>query len=303
MNILYMGTSDFAVKCFEALCSAGLAPSAVITQPDKPRGRGFNVCPTPVKEAALRAGTAVYTPPTLKDGALEELLERINPELICVVAYGKKLPGYVLDFPALGCVNVHASLLPKYRGAAPINYALINGEKVTGITTMYMAEGIDEGDILLTEQTDISDEDNFETLHDRLALIGGRLLVRTALGLKAGTLKSVPQSGTPTYAPKIDDSVRRIDFSKPPQTIVDLVRGLSPYPCACTTAGGKNVKIFGARQADGESSAPYGTVIDSGRMLVSAGGGTVEITELQVEGKRRVSASDFMRGNRIDRFK
>lgn len=302
MNILYMGTSDFAVKCLESLCGAGLAPRAVVTQPDKPRGRGYGVSATPVKEYARSLGIDVYEPVTLRDGAAQDILDSVAPDLICVVAYGKILPKYVLDYPRLGCVNVHASLLPKYRGAAPINYALINGEKITGVTTMYMSEGLDEGDILMTDSTDIAEDDDFGTLHDRLALMGGRLLVKTAEGLRDGSLKPTPQSGPPSYAPRIDNAVRRIDFGKSARSIVNLIRGLSPAPCAYTTAGGRNVKIFGAKVCDIKSTAPYGTVEYTDKMLVSAADGTVQITRLQLEGRRQVSAEDFMRGNRIEKF-
>lgn len=301
MKIMFMGTSDFAVEALSALCENGFTPSAVISQPDKPRNRG-KVTPTPVKAKALELGIDVFTPDKIKNGEISETLEKYKPDLIVVAAYGKILPEYVLNFPELGCINIHASLLPKYRGASPINFALINGEKETGVTTMYMEKGLDTGDIIFTETTPIYDTDNAGTLHDRLAKMGGRLIIKTIDALKNGTAPRTKQQEPSSYAPMIDNTLRKINFSDSAENIVNLIRGLSPYPSAFAKFEEKNIKIYEARTVTINTDAYPGTICDDKKLIVKTGNGCIEILSLQLESKKRMSGEDFLRGRRSGHF-
>lgn len=302
MRILFMGTSDFAVESLNALVESGYAPCAVISQPDKPKGRGYTMTPTPVSARAEELNIPVYKPVTLKDGAIEDLLKEINPELNVVVAYGKILPAYVLDYPKFGSVNVHGSLLPMYRGAAPINHAIMDGCKVTGVTTMYMDEGLDTGDMIFKAETEITENDNFGTLHDRCALMGGKLLVKTVEAIEKGEAPRIKQEGETCYAHMIDKEVRRLSFDMTAKDFVNRVKGLAPAPCAFCFMGGKNLKIYNAEVSSEKSSAENGTVISKDKLIVKVSDGSVEITELQLEGKKRMSAEDFCRGRHIDKL-
>ena len=278
-----------------ALSENNLKPNIVISQPDTPRNRGI-VKPTPVKAKALELGIDVLTPDKIKNGEFSDTLKKYNPEIIVVVAYGKILPKYILDFPKLGCINIHASLLPKYRGSAPINFAIINGEKETGVTTMFMDEGIDTGDMIFTEKTQISETDNVETLHDRMAQMGGNLIVKTLRALQEGTAPRIKQDGESSYAPMIDNQTRKIDFSCDSKKIVDIIRGLCPVPTAFSTFEGKNVKIYDAIQADTNINAEPGQICDNKKLIVKTGNGAIEILSLQPESKKRMSGEDFLRG-------
>lgn len=293
MRILFMGSPDFAVESLKALIAAKFEICAVVTQPDRPKGRGYALYPTATGAFAEQQGFDVYKPEKLKNGELMPILEKNVPDVIVVAAYGKILPEYILSYPKYGCVNVHASLLPAYRGASPINFAIINGEKETGITTMLMDKGLDTGDILMQQSTPIYNEDNAETLHDRLAVIGGELLCKTLHGLEDGTVTPVKQTGNFSYAPLITAETKKISFSDTKENIINKIRGLSPVPGAIAYAEGKTVKIYSATEADG----PH-----DGLLTVKAADGWVRITELAPEGKKRMSDEALLRGNRNFHF-
>lgn len=305
MKILFMGTPDFALPTLKALYNSAETLVGVITQPDKPKGRGYALAPPPVKVFADEHGVPVYQPATLRSDESIELIKKLAPDMIVVVAYGKILPPAVLNIPPMGCVNVHGSLLPKYRGAAPMQRAIIEGEKVTGVTTMYMAEGLDTGDMLLSAEIPISPEDDFESVHDALAKLGAELLIKTIEGLKAGTVERKAQDDElATYAAKIEKSDCAIDFSQKAKTVHDLVRGLSPVPLAFThTPDGKLLKIIKTSvSAYNNCGARPGTVIAleeaKGFFTVACGEGALDIHALLPEGKGRMSAGDFIRGRK-----
>ena len=289
MKVLFMGSPDFAVESLKALIEAGHEICAVVTQPDKPKGRGYALFPTAVGAYAEEKGYDVYKPDTVKNGELMPVLEQYQPEVIVVAAYGKILPEYILNYPKYGCVNVHASLLPKYRGASPINFVIINGEEKTGITTMLMDKGLDTGDMLLWRETPITSEDNVETLHDRLALIGGELICETLDGLEKGTVTRTPQTGETCYAPLITAETKKLSFNLTKREIINKIRGLSPVPGAVATAGGKTVKVFAAEETDG----PH-----DGKLTVKVADGWIRVTQLAPEGKKKMSDEDLLRGNR-----
>lgn len=304
MKILFMGTPDFALFSLKALASTSHEIVGVVTQPDKPRGRGYTLTPPPVKVFALEAGFPVYQPETLRSEEFASLLSELSPDVIVVVAYGKILPKNVLDFPKYGCINVHGSLLPEYRGAAPMQRAIIDGKTQTGITTMYMAEGLDTGDMLLKDYVEITDTDNFETIHDKLGECGASLIVKTLEGVEAGTITREPQDGTlATYAAKINKEDCALDFSKDARTLHNLIRGVSPFPLAFThMPDGKLLKITSASVfAENGIYGKAGEVIgvDDG-ILVACGNGTLNITGVLPEGKPRMKASDFVRGRKIN---
>ena len=300
-----MGTPDFALFSLKALCEKGYDVVGVVTQTDKPKGRGYVLTPPPVKVYALEQGIPVYQPTSLKTEEFASLLSEIDPELIAVVAYGKILPKNVLDYPKYGCVNVHGSLLPKYRGASPMQSAIINGDKVTGITTMFMAEGLDTGDMLLKAECEIAENDNFEDIHDRLGLLGAELLCKTVDGLEAGNITPIPQDHSlATHTAKILKEDCEIDFSKDCDTVHDLVRGLSPIPLSFThTPDGKLLKVVKSEICERESeNAECGKVLslDNGRIRVACARGSVNILTVLPEGKGRMSAADFIRGRKIN---
>ena len=303
MRILYMGTPDFAVLPFRVL-TENFEVVGVVTQPDKPKGRHMMLTAPAVKVAALEKNIPVFQPTTLKDGAFQDVLDQLTPDVIVVVAYGKILPKYVLDYPKYGCVNLHGSLLPKYRGAAPMQRALIDGEKETGVTTMCMAEGLDTGDMLEIATTPITEDDNFETIHDRLSEMGASLLLSTLHKLKEGSI--VPQKqddALATYAAKIENQDCRIDFSQGAYTVFNQVRGLSPFPLAVCKHNGKMLKVIDCRaQISGAyPSAVCGEVVslDKGCITVKCNDGVVVIRAVLPEGKSRMKASDFINGRKI----
>ncbi len=304
MKILFMGTPDFALFSLKALASTEHDIVGVITQPDKPRGRGYTLTPPPVKVFALEAGFPIYQPETLRSEEFASLLLELSPDVIVVVAYGKILPKNVLDFPKYGCINVHGSILPEYRGAAPMQRAIIDGKSQTGITTMYMADGIDTGDMLLKDYVDITDTDNFETIHDKLGECGAALIVKTLEGVEAGTIERKPQdSSLATYAAKINKEDCVLDFSKDARTLHNLIRGVSPFPLAFThTPDGKLLKITSAEVF--KENGNYGKAgevigLDAG-ILVACKNGALNITGVLPEGKPRMKASDFVRGRKIN---
>lgn len=304
MRVLFMGTPDFAVPTLRAICENGYDVIGVITQPDKPKGRGHHLMPPPVKEYALERGLPVYQPMTLKGDEFAALLSTLDPEVIVVVAYGKILPVNVLEYPKYKCVNVHGSLLPEYRGAAPMQRAIIDGKSETGITTMLMAAGLDTGDMLLKETVKIGEDDNFEDIHDRLSVVGASLLIKTLKGLENGSIIPEKQDESlSTYAAKIEKNDCELDFSLDAKTIHDLIRGLSPIPLSFThTPDGKLLKVVKSRVEDYEKTvkALPGTVLSVGDDIkVVCGRGVLSLLTVVPEGKGRMSAADFVRGRKI----
>ena len=300
-----MGTPDFAVPTLDALVKGGYEVTGVVTQPDKPKGRGYQLMPPPVKVYALENNIPVYQPATLRGEEFAALLSDIAPEVIVVVAYGKILPVNVLEYPKYGCVNVHGSLLPEYRGAAPMQRAIIDGKRETGITTMLMAAGLDTGDMLLKETVEIGEDDNFEDIHDRLASVGASLLVKTLEGLLAGEIVPEAQDDSrSTYAAKIEKSDCAIDFSLEAKVLHDKIRGLSPIPLSFThTPDGKLLKIAKSKLFDAEKTPKClpGTVIEVGEDIkVACGKGIISLLTVLPEGKGRMSAADFVRGRKIN---
>ncbi len=303
MKILFMGTPDFALFSLKALSTTSHEIVGVVTQPDKPKGRGYVLTPPPVKVFALEQGYNIYQPQTLRDEAFYELLTTLVPDVIVVVAYGKILPKNVLDFPKHGCINVHGSLLPEYRGAAPMQRAIIDGKSETGITTMYMAEGLDTGDMLFKESVSIEQDDDFESIHDKLGECGAALLVRTLEALENGTAARTPQNESlATYAAKITKETCKIDFSMSAKAVHDLIRGLSPIPLALThTPSGKLLKVTKATVniAEGVLGAAGEIISLDGGITVACGQGAITILGVLPEGKGRMNATDFLRGNKL----
>ena len=299
-----MGTPDISAVCLRELIASDNEIVAVVTGKDKPRGRGNVMTPTPVKALALEHALPVYTPDSLKTEDFMELLREINPDLIAVVAYGKILPVSVLDFPKHGCVNVHVSLLPKYRGAAPMQRAIIEGESETGVTIMYMAEGVDTGDIITAEAFPIGPEDDFEAIHDRSAEVGGKLLVKTIKDIENGTATRTPQDHSrATHAAKIEKEDCKIDFTKSAKTLDCAIRGVTPIPGAFAYLKGKMLKIYKATPTDGKgkpgeviATDPKGT----GSFTVACGEGALKVFGVIPEGKGRMGAGDFVRGRKIE---
>ena len=302
MKIVFMGTPDFAVPTLEALYKKGHDIAAVFTQPDKPKGRGYKLAPPPVKVLAQEHGTAVYQPQSLKKDADDYLriLNDIAPECIVVAAYGKILPKEVLEIPKLGCVNVHGSLLPKYRGAAPIQQSVLDGEPTTGITTMLMGEGLDTGDILLQRETGIGENDTASELFDRLSVIGGELLIETLDRLEEGSITPIKQDDSQaTYAGMLDKSMCEIDFTKPVFKVHKQICGLSDWPCAVTLLNGKRLKVYRSEIVkDMKASKEPGTVLDD-KLSVACSDGVIRFTEVQAEGSKRMKAEDYLRGKPV----
>jgi methionyl-tRNA formyltransferase len=301
MNVIFCGTPQFAVPTLEKLLAEGFVVELVITQPDEPSGRGYEVKPPPVKLLAQKAGIQVFQPAKLKAPASQEFLSNYHPDAFVVVAYGRIIPPWMIELPRLGCINLHASLLPKYRGAAPIQWALIRGERTTGVTTMKIDPGMDTGDILLMREEAIREDDTTETLAGRLCTLGADLMVATLRGLERGEITPRPQDHSQaTLAPILKKEDGRIDWSAPAQEIVWRVRGLRPWPGAYTTFRGKNLHIWAATVLSGEAPSqlnPGALATGAGKLSVGCGKGTrLEIKELQAEGRKRLSARDFVNG-------
>ena len=300
MKILFMGTPDFAAETLEAMVNAGLDVAGAVSQPDKPKGRGHKLAPTAVKTAAEKHGINVYQPEKLRNGELMTVLDEIEPELIVVAAYGKILPPYIINYPKYGCINVHASLLPKYRGAAPIQWAIINGERETGVTIMKMDEGLDTGDMLYTVKTEIGEYETAEELFDRLAKLGGEALVETIKNID--NITPVPQDDEKhTYAPMISRETGRIDWTKSAAEISKLICGLNSWPLAYTTYKGETLKIVTARVTDGNGVPGTVLSLDKGKGLkVAAGSGALYIETAQFAGSRKMNVEDYARGHEIE---
>ena len=302
MRVIFMGTPDFAVASLEALLREHEV-LAVITQPDKPKGRGKKLAFSPVKEYALAHGLAVLQPERVKAPEFVEELRKYNAELIAVTAFGQILPEEILNMPEYGCINVHGSLLPKYRGAAPMQRAIIDGETVTGITTMFMAKGMDTGDMLLKTEVEITPEDNFETLHDKMAAAGASLLLETIAGLESGMIQRIPQKEEDaTYAPMIDKETGHISWEKGGQEIINLMRGLTPGPGAYTLYEGEPLKLFRAEAENGAfPDAEFGEIVEVTKQAfaVKCGDGVLWVRELQARGGKRMSADAYLRGHEM----
>ena len=296
-----MGTPDFAVPSLQALLEAGHAVCGVFTQPDKPKNRGMKLQASPVKEFALSKEIPVFQPGKLRDGTALAQMQSLDPELIVVAAYGRILPEDILNAPPYGCINVHSSLLPKYRGAAPINWAILNGEKETGVTIMHMAPELDAGDIILQRSTPIGPDETAPELFDRLAQMGGALLVEAVAQLQAGTAPQIPQDGSQaTYAPMLSRELSPLHWSKPAQALHNQVRGLLPWPAAAGVFSGIRCKVFLTDIIDHTTTAKPGTVVEAGKggiVMACGGGSLLRILELQPDGKKRMAAADFLRGH------
>ncbi|TAL23882.1 MAG: methionyl-tRNA formyltransferase [Nitrospirae bacterium] len=299
MSIVFFGTPSFAVPSLDALIGSGEEIAAVVTQPDKKKGRGHLLSIPPVKELAVNKNIKVLQPESMKDKSFLEELSLIKPELIVVVAYGRILPESILKLPPRGCINVHASLLPKYRGAAPIQWAIINGEEFTGITTMLMDKGLDTGDILLQEEINISHEDTAETLGSKLSELGASLLVKTIKGIKGGSIKPRPQTGEASYAPVIRKEDGLVDWTKSAVDLFNFVRGMYPWPCAYCYLNKERIKIIKAEALDGEGKPGRIERAQKDGLIIGTGKGLISITALQPEGKKVMPAEAFLHGRNI----
>ena len=303
MKIVFMGTPDFAACSLQKLIDEGFEIAGVFCQPDRPRDRGHKLVPCAVKQTAQEAGLPVYQPEKLRDGTALALLQDLAPDLIAVVAYGKLIPDDILALPKYGCVNVHGSLLPRYRGSAPIQRAVLSGDEFTGVTTMYLSSGMDEGDMIYSEKTAIGKTETSGELFDRLAPMGAELLVRTLRAIEAGTAPRVPQEHSDaTYAPPLSREESPIDWTKSARLVLKHIYGMQPWPCATAELGGTSFKVFAAEAAERTEKAP-GTVLSAGKtgIQVACGGGeSVRITELQAAGGRRMAAGAYLLGHPLE---
>lgn len=302
MNIVFMGTPEFAVPCLKRLISDGHNVSGVFTQPDRPKGRGHRVQFSPVKIVAQENDIEVYQPLKMRDGEALSILKELNPELIIVVAYGQILPKEILEFPKYGCINIHASVLPRYRGAAPIQWCVLNGEKISGVTSMQMNEGLDTGDILLSRSTDISENDTAGDLHDKLSEIGAEVMSETIELLIEDKLQPIRQDDSlSNYSPMLSKDLCPVDWTKSAAEVHNQIRGLSPWPVATAEYNGKIYKLHKSALS-GKTTKPAGTIIEADKKLcVACGdGNAVEILVIQAQGKKAVNSADFLRGNHIE---
>ena len=305
MKVIFMGTPDFSVGTLEALIEAGHEVALVVTQPDKPKGRGGKMQYTPVKEVAVAHNIPVYQPKRIREPECIEELRKYNADIMVVIAFGQILPKEILEMTPYGCVNVHASLLPSYRGAAPIQWAVINGEKVSGVTTMQMNEGLDTGDMLLKVEIPLDEKETGGSLHDKLAEAGARLCVETLDALKAGTVTPEKQGDSPTaYAKMLDKHMGKIGWKMSAKEIERLIRGLNPWPSAYTrwNENDKGMKIWEAEVAEGQTDKAAGTVVEVAKdgFFVQTGDGLLKITALQIPGKKRMDAAAFLRGYQME---
>lgn len=301
MKILFMGTPDFAVPCLDILVSNGFDVCGAVTQPDKPKGRGHMLTPPPVKEYAISKNISVYQPQTLKDGEFEKVLDELKPQLIAVVAYGKILPEYILDFPEYGCVNVHGSVLPKYRGAAPIQWAIINGDKTTGVTTQYMKMGVDTGDIIFTDETEILPDETYGELYTRLSQSGAELLLKTVNAIKDGTAPRTEQDESEaTHAPMLTKETGHIDWTKSADEVLSLIRGTNPWPMSYAMYGDEMMKVFGVKKGSGFDAPPGKIRIVNKKLEISCGKDSVVVDEIQFKGGKRMTVASYLNGHDID---
>ncbi len=302
MRIVFMGTPEFSVPCLERLISDGEEIVGVFTQPDKPKGRGYELTFSPVKECALKHGIPVFQPKSMKTGDALEILRELNPDLSVVVAYGKILPADILYAPKYNSINIHASLLPEYRGSAPIQWSILNGETKTGVTSMLMDEGIDTGDMLLKKSVEITENMTAGELHDILSVLGAEVLSDTVKALRNGELKPVKQEGDSCYAPMLSKELCPVDFNKTACQVHNQIRGLSPWPVATAVLDGKKVKIHASVLSEMNSDAQAGTIIKAENALtvVCGDGKCVDMTEIQLEGKKKMTVKDFLLGHKVE---
>lgn len=303
MRIVFMGTPDFAAASLKKLIDKKYDIAAVFTQPDKPRDRGMKLSYSPVKELALENNIPVYQPTKLRDGTATELIKSLDPDILVVVAYGRILPDDMLEVPKYGAINVHASLLPKYRGAAPIQWAVLNGDKITGVTTMYLASEMDTGDIIYTSETEIGEFETSGELFDRLMVMGAELLDRTLRDIEAGTAPRTPQDHSKaSYVKMLDKSLSPIEWAKTPREVIKQIYALQPWPVATAELDGKVFKIYSAEYTQNKTDKAPGSVVSAGKKgieIACLDGETVLITELQAAGKKRMKASDYLLGHPI----
>ena len=303
MRIVFMGTPDFASASLKKLIDEKFDVVGVFTQPDKPKGRGMELSASPVKELALVNGLSVFQPVKMRDGTALAQIKALKPDILVVVAYGRILPDDILAVPKYGAINVHGSLLPKYRGAAPIQWAVLNGDKITGVTTMYLASEMDTGDIIYTAETEIGEYETSGELFDRLKDMGAELLVKTLRDIDAGTAPRAPQDHSKaSYVTMLDKSICPIDWNKTPREVLKHIYGLQPWPVATMELEGKTVRVFAAKYTDGKTEKVPGAVVSTdkgGLEIACADGETLLITELQAPGKKRMGAEDYLRGHQI----
>lgn len=303
MRIVFMGTPDFAAASLQKLIDEKFDIAGVFTQPDKPKGRGMELAYSPVKELALANGLPVYQPAKMRDGTALEIIKELAPDILAVVAYGRILPDDILAVPRYGAVNVHGSLLPKYRGAAPIQWAVLNGDKVTGVSTMYLASEMDTGDVIYTAETEIGEFETSGELFDRLKVMGAELLCRTLRDIDSGIAPRTPQEhDKASYVKMLDKSLSPIDWNRDARGVIKWIYGMQPWPVATAELDGAVYKIFAAAYTDTHTDKAPGAIIATGKdgIEVTCGGGeTVMIKELQAPGKKRMSAADFLRGHSI----
>ena len=301
MRIVFMGTPDFAAASLRKLLDEQFEVVGVFTQPDKPKGRGMELAYSPVKELALQAGLPVFQPDKMRDGRALSILQQLQPDILVVVAYGRILPDELLALPRYGAVNVHGSLLPKYRGAAPIQWAVLNGDKTTGVSTMYLAHDMDAGDIIYTDETAIGEFETSGELFDRLMIMGAELLVKTLRNIEAGTAPRTPQDHSQaSYVKMLDKSLCPIRWNQAPRGVIKQIYGLQPWPVATMELNGSIYKVFSAQYTDTRTSKAPGTLVSAderGIEIACADGQTVCITQLQAPGKKRMAAADFLRGH------
>ena len=304
MRIVFMGTPDFAVPSLRALLDGGYNVVGVFCQPDRPKGRGHKLAACPVKEVALKHNIPVFQPERIKREEGVAMLKSCAPDLCVTADFGQLLSQEILDIPPLGTINVHSSLLPKHRGSAPINWSIIKGDKVTGVSTMFTDIGMDTGDMLLMRETPIGEKETAGELSDRLAVMGAQLLVETLKALEAGTLVRTPQNPEEaTYEPKMDKELGRIDWAKPAEEIDCLVRGTTPWPGAFTTVGEGTMKVFEVRVCGDKTDAAPGTVLAADAkvgLVVACGDAQLELIQIQMPGAKRMNAKDYLRGHSID---
>ena len=303
MRIVFMGTPDIAATCLKQILAAGMDVVGVYTQPDRPKNRGMKLAFSPVKEVALAHDLPVFQPENFREEETVEQLRQLQPDVVAVVAYGRILPQKVLDIPAKGCINIHASLLPAYRGSAPYQWAVLRGEKVTGVTAMYLCREMDAGDIIDTAETPIGPNETAGELLDRLAVLGAQLLEKTLRCMEKGEICCTCQDCTKvTYAPMLDKSICPIDWNKTAQQVHDHVRGLHPWPVATAEIGGTRFKIHSTVMVEGKKDAAPGTILALTKtgLQIACGEGAVEIRSLQAEGGKRMAAPDYFRGHPLE---
>lgn len=303
MRIVFMGTPDFAAESLKKLIEKKYDIAAVFTQPDKPKNRGMQLAFSPVKELAIANDIPVYQPTKLRDGTAFEIIKNLNPDILVVVAYGRIIPDDILGIPKFGAINVHGSLLPKYRGSAPIQWAVLNGDKVTGVTTMYLASEMDTGDVIYTSETEIGEFETSGELFDRLMVMGAELLDKTLQDIEAGIAPRTPQNhDEASYVTMLDKSISPIDWSKAPREIIKWIYGLQPWPVATMQINGGTFKVFAAEYTDNTTNREHGSIVSADKkgIEVACGNGkTLLITEIQAPGKKRMKAADYLLGHPI----